>query len=240
MAAVIVEPVRSSFPQSDEGEWLRQLETVCQDCGVLVILDEVTTGFRIAYGGGQERFNLSPDLVAYGKAMAGGLPVGALAGREDIMKVFSPGKHRPAAFAGSAFAGNPLSVAAGCATLSYLQDQRSTLYQDLEQTAEHLSSRLNASWSAANVPLRMMQFGSMLKLMFHHNIETGLQYIQPSQGQAEDAFFVHLLDKGVAFHTSRAAYLSTAHTGDDIDIIIEAMVGASEETAADGLFRTLS
>jgi len=120
LAAVIVEPVQGSSPKSETEAWLCELEEVCRECSVLVILDEGLTGFRLAYGGAQERYGLKPDLVTYGKALAGGLPIGAIAGRKEVMQVFSPGTLRPSVFAGSTFAGNPLAISAGLATLTYL------------------------------------------------------------------------------------------------------------------------
>lgn len=159
LAAVIVEPVQSSFPVPENVQWLKELESTCRDCGVLVILDEVMTGFRLAYGGSQSRLGLSPDLVTYGKAMAGGLPAGAVAGVADVMSVFKPLDHNPAVFAGSAFAGNPLSVAASLKTLSYLSKQQAHFYDSLENTSRDLESRVNAYWTASNAPLHLTRCG---------------------------------------------------------------------------------
>ena len=239
LAAVIVEPVQQSFPDSDGGLWLKDLEQTCRDCDVLIILDESATGFRLAFGGGQECFGLSPDLVTYGNAMAGGLPAGAIAGRTDIMKVFSPDNGRPAVYAGSAFAGNPLSIAASLATLSYLSEHRDTVYEGLDISAAYLTDSMNTYWADTNIPLHMLRFGSMLRLLLQPNPATRDRGIEPGLGPAEDAFFVHLLDRGVALHASRSIHLSTAHTRDDMDLSIEAMIGASEECTADGLFRNV-
>ena len=168
LAAVIVEPVQSSCPISHDGDWLRELEQVCHDSGVLVILDEVMTGFRLSYGGGQDIFGLSPDLVTYGKALSGGLPVGALAGRTDIMRTFTPDQRGFAVFSGSAFAGNPLTVAAGCATLSYLQNHRGSLYSELSEKTSRLADQVNSYWTGSGIPLRIIHSSSLIRIVCQH------------------------------------------------------------------------
>lgn len=239
LAAVIVEPVQSSFPVQANGTWLKELESTCRDCGVLIILDEVMTGFRLAFGGGQSMLGLSPDLVTYGKAMAGGLPAGAVAGRADIMGVFKPANHSPAVFAGSAFAGNPLSVAASLTTLTYLSKQQSHFYDSLENTSRDLERRMNTYWAESNTPLYLTRCGSILKLLMRQGSMANRHHLDGGLGDVEDAFFVHLLDRGVALHASRSIYISAAHTPQDIDLIVEAMIGATAECATDGLFKRL-
>lgn len=235
LAAVMVEPVQSSSPKSETESWLRELEQVCRDCGVLIILDEGLTGFRLAYGGAQERYALQPDIVTYGKAMAGGLPMGAIAGREDVMQVFSPGILRPSVFAGSTFAGNPLSIAAGTATLTYLLEHRSALYEDLDQRAADLATGLNEFWTDKKAPIHMLQHSSLLKVVFQPApmINSTASSVTPPQGQ--DAFFVHLLDRGVALHASGNIYLSAAHEREDIEYVANAFMHATQQTMADGL-----
>jgi glutamate-1-semialdehyde-2,1-aminomutase len=237
LAAVIVEPVQSSCPVSDDGLWLKQLEAVCKEAGVLIILDEVMTGFRLSYGGGQEIFDLSPDLITYGKAIAGGLPVGALAGKSDVMSCFTPDSRGVGVFSGSAFAGNPLTIAAGIATLSYLQSHRSTLYPDLEQRTSRFANRVNAQWSGMGLPLRFLHFGSLMRLVCQHEPVRHARDIKPVFRNAENAFMVHALERGVSIHASRRAFISAAHTDEDIDLLVDALTIAGEQTAADGLFR---
>ena len=237
LAAVIVEPVQQSFPDSDGGLWLKDLEQTCRNCNVLIILDEITTGFRLAFGGGQEYFGLSPDLVTYGKAVTGGLPAGILAGRSNVMKVFSPDDNGTTVFAGSTFAGNPLGIAASLATLSYLNEHRGTVYESLENNAAHLADSMNTYWTETDAPLHLLRFGPMLRLFLKSGPINRDQGGGPDAGPIEDAFFVHLLGRGVTLHASRTIHLSTAHTRADIDLCIEAMKGATNDCAADGLFK---
>ena len=110
LAVVLVEPVQGANPTLDCGEFLRELAATCRDAGVLLLFDEVITGFRLAYGGAQEEFGVMPDLAAYGKALGGGLPIGAVAGRADIMQRFEWQKHHEQddrVFAGGTFGGKP-------------------------------------------------------------------------------------------------------------------------------------
>ena len=239
LAAVIVEPIQSSCPISDGGVRLRELEQVCRECNVLVILDEIMTGFRLAYGGGQELFELSPDLVTYGKALAGGMPVGAVTGKADVMQMFTPDDRGVCVFAGSAFAGNPLTVAAGQTTLSYLLSNKTSIYDTLNQKTAQLVSQVNTYWSEAGMPLRLISFGSMLRIVCQIEAVHRSSDLNARLQHAEDVFLVHVLDHGVMVHASRRGFISTAHTDEDIDFVANALIGASEETATDGLFKSL-
>ncbi|MGH7864700.1 MAG: aspartate aminotransferase family protein, partial [Candidatus Binataceae bacterium] len=129
LALVMIEPVQSANPRLDNREYLHELAEVCRRSGVLFMLDEVITGFRIAYGGCQEFYGLTPDLATYGKAVGGGLPIGAVAGRKDIMRQFSTDMFsRDAVFAAGTFSGNPLTMAAGCAAVEYMRDHKNEIY----------------------------------------------------------------------------------------------------------------
>ena len=107
---VVIEPVQSSNPRLDNQEFLNNLREVCSECDVLLMFDEVITGFRIEYGGCQEYYNIKPDVITYGKAVGGGLPIGVVAGSQRIMNTFSGAEDTPAIFAGGTFSGNPLTI----------------------------------------------------------------------------------------------------------------------------------
>ncbi len=234
LAAVVVEPVQTTSPQWVSSNWLHSLAETCHEHGVLLIFDESTTGFRLSYQGGQGQLGVTPDLTIYGKAIAGGLPLGALAGRASVMRLFSPGSDEVSVFSGSTFGGNPMSVAAGVATLSYLRDHGDRVYPALDAKGRVLAERLNTYWTKAGLPLRVERNGSILKLNFEAGPEPHSNTWSASD--AEDAFFVHALAQGVAVHASGVMLLSTAHSDEDIDGIIEAFIDASTKTAADGLF----
>lgn len=235
-AAVIVEAVQPSQPGATNAAWLTELQDVCRRRGIVFILDECNTGFRLAYGGAQAVFGLAPDLVLYGDSVASGLPFGALAGKSHLMRLFASDNGEAAVFAGSSGAGNGLAVSCAIATLSHLFDRRQQFYADLERSAECLSDRINQYWMNANLPFRIDRYGSILKLCVAHPGDALPGLRGDALDDATDVFFVHLLDCGVMVHASRVMYLSAAHTESEIDSIVEAFISASEQTAADGFF----
>ena len=180
LALVLLEPVQSSNPRMDHVAWMRELREVCRESDVLFVMDEVITGFRLAYGGGQERFGLSPDLATYGKAMGGGMPVGAVAGGREIMSVFGRGAPPPGAsddgngerarrrriFAGTTFAGNPMTMVAGAAAVGYMDEHRDELYPYLDEQSDRLADEVDRSLRVEEIPARMMHASSMFHLRF--------------------------------------------------------------------------
>ena len=143
LAAVIVEPSQNSNPRLDSGAFLEGLQTACRENDVLLCFDEVVTGFRIAYGGCQEYYGITPDLATYGKAIAAGLPIGAVAGRQEVMNCFSGKNGAPRVFSGGTFGGNPLSMTAGVAAMREMRDTKDTLYPYLMEQGNRLASEVN-------------------------------------------------------------------------------------------------
>ncbi|MCC6912814.1 MAG: aminotransferase class III-fold pyridoxal phosphate-dependent enzyme [Rhodospirillaceae bacterium] len=231
LAAVIVEPVRALDPSTDHGPWLRELASVCGEAGVLLILDERLTGFRLAYGGAQERFSVMPDLVAYGEVIGGGLPLGAVAGRADILSHMA-GREAPGrAAADGGASGNILSVAAGTAALSHLAARRGTLYPALDEKGRVLADAFNAFTAAHGLPAKMKLAGSIFRIQFSRADNAASGY--PA---AETAFYTLALSKGVLVHASRLGFLSGAHTTGDIAQVVTAFHEALSDVASDGLF----
>ena len=147
LAAVLVEGIQSSNPHraDDIGEFYREIQALCRRHGILFVVDEVITGFRQAYGGAQEYYGLEPDLATYGKAIGGGTPVGAVAGRADVMAVFSgPGAHPRGIFSGGSFSGNPLGMAAGVAHVSHLRENREEIYPYIDSAGTRLGEAFNS------------------------------------------------------------------------------------------------
>ena len=138
LAMVVIEPVQHSNPQSEVADFLRALQNVCRECGIVFMLDEMVTGFRLAYGGGQEYFGITPDMATLGKACGGGLPIGVIAGREDIMRTFLPEDGRQSVFAGGTFTGNPASMAAGAAAVQYMSEHPE-IYQQMAEQGNRLT-----------------------------------------------------------------------------------------------------
>ncbi|MCA9100917.1 MAG: glutamate-1-semialdehyde 2,1-aminomutase [Planctomycetales bacterium] len=221
IAAVIVEPVAGNMgcvPAS--GEFLAALRDITRQHSALLIFDEVMSGFRVALGGAQHRFGVTPDLTTLGKIIGGGLPVGAYGGRTEIMDhVLPAGK----VFQAGTLSGNPLAVAAGIATLEQLRGDEQ-VYKRLESLAARLADGLVEQAERHNVPARVQRVGSMLTLFFHEGAVTDWDSAAACDTDRFAAFFRGMLDRGVYLPCSQfeALFVSLAHSEADIDATIAA------------------
>ena len=219
VAAVIVEPVAGNMgvvPPADD--FLAGLRRLCDDNGALLIFDEVITGFRVAYGGAQERYRTRPDLTCLGKIIGGGLPVGAYGGRTDVMQMAAP--LGPAYQAGT-LSGNPLATAAGIACLQELA--KPGVYEALETLGAETEAGLRAAGDATGVQLTVNRVGSALTAFFTDSPVTTWEEAASSDTGRYAAFFHGLLQRGVYAAPSQfeAAFVSLAHTSEDIAFAAE-------------------
>lgn len=220
VAAIILEPVVGNMgcvaPEPGFLEACRELST---KHGVVLIFDEVMTGFRVAYGGAQERFGVTPDLTTLGKIVGGGMPVGAYGGRADIMDTVSP--VGPVYQAGT-LSGNPLAMACGLATLKQLKEDNP--YDRLEITTMHLCDGLSRAAQAAGIEHSIGQVGSMFTLFF--NPERVVSYTQSARNDTDrfSKYFWGMMDRGVYLPCSQfeANFVSAAHSDEDIQKTISA------------------
>ena len=145
LAAVMIEPAQGSNPRDDVEGFLRDLRDVTRTSGILLIFDEVITGFRLALGGAQERFGISADIVTYGKTLGGGLPIGVVSGAPEVLSYITTdhGGEKPPFYNGGTFSANPLTVAAGLAVVRYLSETREETYARLERAGETVRAALN-------------------------------------------------------------------------------------------------
>ena len=222
IACVIVESVVGNMgcvPAS--GDYLASLRTIKQREKSVLIFDEVMTGFRVAYGGAQEKYGITPDLTTFGKIIGGGLPVGAYGGPDDIMNLVSP--LGPMYQAGT-LSGNPLAMAAGIATLKRLQEKKSEIYPQLESLSAKLVEGVAAAAKASNVPVQFNRAGSMFTWFFTSEPVTDWDSASKSDTKAFGKFFRAMLDAGIYLPPSQfeAAFLSVAHSEDDIQKTIAA------------------
>jgi glutamate-1-semialdehyde 2,1-aminomutase len=187
----------------------------------LLIFDEVMTGFRVAFGGAQERYGILPDLTTMGKIIGGGLPVGAYGGPVEIMDMVAP--LGPVYQAGT-LSGNPLAMAAGLATLRYLRSHKGTVYAALDKLGLELELGVMAAAKEEGVPLCCNRVGSMLTWFFTPGPVTDWESAAKSDTTAFARFFRAMLDKGVYLPPSQfeAAFLSAAHTEKDVQQTIAA------------------
>ena len=215
LACVIVEPVAGNMgviPPSHE--FLQALRELTRAHGMLLIFDEVITGFRVGYGGAQGLYGIRPDLTCLGKIIGGGLPVGAYGGRQEIMQWIAPAG--PVYQAGT-LSGNPLAVTAGIETLKRLKAPG--LYKKLGQQTAELAEGIGEAAKKAGVPLTQTRVGSMLCGFFTKGPVVDWASAKQSDTQRYAKFFNRMLEKGCYFAPSQfeAAFLSTAHTPADIE-----------------------
>jgi glutamate-1-semialdehyde 2,1-aminomutase len=226
IAAIIVEPVAGNMgvvpPRPGFLEGLRQ---VCDAHGILLIFDEVITGFRVAWGGVQKLTGVRPDLTCLGKIIGGGLPVGAYGGRRDLMAQMAPSG--PVYQAGT-LSGNPVAVAAGLATLEALRQPG--VYPDLEAKAAGLAEALTRAAARHGVEITINRVGSMFTLFFNPGPVTGLEEAKKSDLGRFRTFFQGMLEEGIYLPPSQfeAQFVSTAHTVADL----EATAAAAEKVLA--------
>jgi len=214
IAAVIVEPVVGNMGCVPPlPGYLEAMRSITERAGALLIFDEVMTGFRVAYGGAQQRFGIRPDLTTLGKVIGGGLPVGAYGGRRDIMSKVAPAG--PVYQAGT-LSGNPLAVAAGLAMLRHLE-AHPEIYDQLETRATRLCA-------AAPAGVTVNRVGSMFTFFFTDGPVTDWESAKRCDTSRFGDFFRHMLDRGVYLAPSQfeAAFLSAAHTDADIEKTIAA------------------
>ena len=224
IACAIIEPVVGNMgcvpPRED---FLGILRDVTKSAGAILIFDEVMTGFRVALGGAQEKYGVPPDLTTMGKVIGGGLPVGAYGGHADIMDRVAPSG--PVYQAGT-LSGNPLAVAAGLATLRRLQEENP--YARLESLGARLERGLLDAAGEARVPVRINRVGSMFTVFFTEKDVFDFESAKTCNTQQFNRYFHSMLNQGVYLPPSQfeAAFISTAHTEEDIDRTIEAAAKA--------------
>ncbi|MEX2316101.1 MAG: glutamate-1-semialdehyde 2,1-aminomutase [Pirellulales bacterium] len=220
IAGVIFEPIVGNMGVVvPSPTFLAALQQLAQRHGALLICDEVMTGFRVAYGGAQERLGIKPDLTTLGKIVGGGLPVGAYGGRAEVMDhVLPAGK----VFQAGTLSGNPLATAAGCAMLRALGDRH--LYDRLEQLGSRLETGLRAAAAAGGVACQFARVGSMMTMFFSDAPVVDWNSASRCDTQRFAGWFWGMLNRGIYLPCSQyeALFVSTAHTETEIDATIAA------------------
>ena len=232
LAAVLVEPVQSRRPELQPRDFLHEVRNITARSGTALIFDEVITGFRLHPGGAQAFFGVSADIATYGKVAGGGMPIGIVAGRAMFMDAFDGGMWQfgddSVPEAGRTFSPAPASVsrwriAATRAALTRLKEAGSDLQRELTAKADALVAELNAIVDRFNVPLRVVNCGSILFFRAHTR-------------PAASLLFLSFADKGVYILEGFPSYLSTAHTDDDLRLIVRAFREGVEELHDAGFF----
>ena len=233
LAAVLVEPVQSRHPNLQPLEFLREIREITQNSGAALIFDEVVTGFRVDPGGCQALFDIRADLATYGKVLAGGMPIGVLAGKAQFMDALDGGAWQfgddsyPSVgvtfFAGT-FVRHPLTLAAVKAVLEHFREQGRQLQQQLTAKTASLVATLNSLFEKANVPSRIETFGSIFYFSFPADFPLG------------SLLYYHLREKGIYILEGFPSFLTTQHSDADIAKIVRAFDESIREMQSDEIF----
>ncbi|HWQ71919.1 MAG TPA: glutamate-1-semialdehyde 2,1-aminomutase [Desulfitobacteriaceae bacterium] len=219
IAAVILEPVAGNMgvvlPEPGFLEGLRELTA---ESGSLLIFDEVMTGFRVSYGGAQERFKIEPDLTCLGKIIGGGLPVGAYGGKREFMEQIAP---RGPVYQAGTLSGNPLAMAAGRATLKILQ--KPGTYENLEKKTLRLAGGISELAADAGLPVAVNMIGAMFSVFFTGEKVKDFESACTSNLEMFACYYRGMLERGVYLAPSQyeAVFLATVHTDADLDFTLE-------------------
>lgn len=217
LAAVLVEPVQSRDPVTQPREFLHELRRITAESGTALIFDEMIMGFRVHPGGAQRYFDVRADICTYGKVVGGGMPIGVVAGDARFMDAIDGGQWQygddsvpstRTAFVAGTFNSHPLSMVAARAVLKHLQSAGPQLQERLNERTAAMAKRLNDVFLQENAPIRCVHFSSLFRFEFSDDTEV-LNY--------------HLLKEGVFVWEGRNCFLSTAHTDEDIDFIVNAV-----------------
>ena len=220
IAAIIVEPVAGNMGVAlPRPGFLELLRSLTRECGALLIFDEVMTGLRVAYGGAQGLYNITPDLTCLGKIIGGGFPIGAYGGRKDIMEMVAP--VGPVYQAGT-LSGNPVAMTAGIETLGILKESR--VYEEFERKSSLLENGMSEAASTAGVNMQLPRQGSMFTIFFAKDMVMDYETAGKADTGLYAKFFHHMLSEGVYLPPSQfeAAFVSAAHTDEDIEVTIDA------------------
>jgi len=220
IACVIVEPVAGNMGLvSPAPGFLETLRELTARSGSILIFDEVMTGFRVAYGGAQSLYGITPDLTCLGKIIGGGMPVGAYGGKRGIMEQVAP--QGPVYQAGT-LSGNPVAMAAGIATLRQLQ--KPDFYETLEKSSTRLADGLAGAAKKAGIPVFIDRVGSMLGLFFTGKPVRSFKDAKTSNLDQFKAYYKGMLQEGIYLAPSQfeALFVSAAHTAEDIDATVTA------------------
>lgn len=221
IAAIIIEPIAGNMGvvQANE-EFLVELRGICNEENIVLIFDEVMTGFRVAAGGAQEILGIRPDLSTFGKIIGGGLPVGAFGGKREIMEKLSPSG--PVYQAGT-LSGNPLAMSAGFAALSYIKEHPE-IYVQLEKASMYLENGFKENLKAVGKNYAMNRVGSMMCMFFTEKPVNDFKSALTSNTELYGKYFHEMLNRGIYLAPAQfeALFVSTAHTKEDLDKTINA------------------
>jgi glutamate-1-semialdehyde 2,1-aminomutase len=221
IAAIIIEPVAGNMGVvKASNEFLSSLRKICDEENIVLIFDEVMTGFRVAKGGAQEIVGITPDLTTFGKIIGGGLPVGGFGGKKEIMQMIAPAG--PVYQAGT-LSGNPLAMAAGYAALKHIQDNPA-VYNELESKGKILEDGFKNNLKKLGKKFALNRVGSMFCMFFTEQPVNDFKTAITSDTELYGKYFHGMLERGIYLAPAQfeAVFISTAHSNDDLEKTIAA------------------
>jgi len=221
IAAVIIEPVAGNMGVIKANDnFLKELRLICTEEKIVLIFDEVMSGFRVAKGGAQEVFGISPDLSTFGKIIGGGLPVGAFGGNREIMEQVAP---KGPIYQAGTLSGNPLAMSAGLAALNYI-NEHPEIYDDLEKKSTYLEQGFKNNMQKLGKSFAMNRVGSMMCMFFTEDKVNNFNTAVKSDTNLYGKYFHEMLNKGIYLAPAQfeALFVSTAHSYTDLDQTISA------------------
>jgi glutamate-1-semialdehyde 2,1-aminomutase len=223
LAAVIVEPVIGNIGTvlPKEG-FLETLREITQNHEIVLIFDEIITGFRLALGGAQEYYGITPDMTTLGKILGGGFPMAAFVGKEEIMKTIAPsGK----VYQAGTYSGNPVSVTAGLATLNFLRDSGEEFYSKMESKCKAIIKPLEQAINESNLKLQINHIASMFQMFFTENKVYDYKTVKTSDSDKFMRYHAMLLEKGVFIPPSQfeTCFISSTHSTGDMKKTVECL-----------------
>ncbi|WP_105168225.1 hybrid non-ribosomal peptide synthetase/type I polyketide synthase [Pseudoalteromonas sp. T1lg23B] len=217
IAAVLVEPVQSRYPQLQPWEFLHQLRALTKELGIALIFDEMITGFRAHPGGVQALLGIQADMATYGKIVGGGMPIGVVAGSAQYLDCIDGGAWQygdqsypqvDTTFFAGTFCKHPLAMACAKAVLSEIKNRGAQCQKQISEKTTYLKDTLNAFFESHSIPISIESFASLFRFRFNQNL---------------DVFFYEMLNRGVFIWEGRNCFLSDAHTDADVEAIIKAV-----------------
>ena len=199
--------------------YLEAAKELCHRNGALLIFDEVITGFRVAIGGAQEIYGVTPDLATYAKSIAGGFPIAMLAGRRDVMDVLGSGE----VYHGGSFNSNVMSISAAYASLMHMRQNQTTFFDDLNRKGQRLMSGLERVAMEVESDLHVQGVGSVFGISFNRNGEEITNYRDHAINCDEQRYALFagkMMNEGVRLSSNGRVHLSSAHTDEQIDATI--------------------
>jgi glutamate-1-semialdehyde 2,1-aminomutase len=221
IAAIIIEPIAGNMGViKAEDSFIKEVRSICDEEGIVLIFDEVMTGFRVAKGGAQEVLGITPDLTTFGKIIGGGLPVGAFGGKAEIMDKIAP--VGPIYQAGT-LSGNPLAMSAGFAALNHIKNNPN-IYDILEEKSAYLANGFAENLKKAGKNYAMNRVGSMMCMFFVEEEVKDFSTAVKSNTENYGKYFHKMLDQGIYLAPAQfeALFVSTVHSRDDLDKTINA------------------